>query len=278
MSDENSRARGEGAYLRPVESCFGTRAQSVEKLLRRPRRAAAKSSVTEALPQPTNSVDEAADCSAGLFDFGGVPRAPSWQASCGVQACTALAAYDGQAVVQVRSCALERGGPETAREALRSLSQRLSPIEVSESKSAGSSLPTWLARHRYCCELRTPCTSSRKRMFGVVLMPERARRHWARISSPSGTSLSKAYGAIRRFSYDVDLTYGIRATAPDPVDNLVPQNRSQSKSANARERLRSASRKRRCASSMNACNRTSSLPKLMPRTTRCTSRMIHWKR
>ncbi|MCD9112307.1 nucleotidyl transferase AbiEii/AbiGii toxin family protein [Bradyrhizobium ottawaense] len=47
-------------------------------------------------------------------------------------------------------------------------------------------------------------------------MPERARRHWARISSPSGTSLSKAYGAIRRFSYDVDLTYGIRATAPDP--------------------------------------------------------------
>ncbi|MFK4535231.1 hypothetical protein ABIA00_003414 [Bradyrhizobium ottawaense] len=79
--------------------------------------------------------------------------------------------------------ALERGGPETAREALRSLSQRLSPIEVSESKSAGSSLPTWLARHRYCCELRTPCTSSRKRMFGVVLMLERARRHWARISS-----------------------------------------------------------------------------------------------
>jgi Nucleotidyl transferase AbiEii toxin, Type IV TA system len=58
-----------------------------------------------------------------------------------------------------------------------------------------------------------------------------------------GTSLSKAYGAIRRFSEDVDLTYDIRAIAPDLVnandDNPVPQNRSQSKkwSAHARERL-----------------------------------------
>ncbi len=32
-----------------------------------------------------------------------------------------------------------------------------------------------------------------------------------------GTSLSKAYGAIRRFSEDVDLTYDIRAIAPDLV-------------------------------------------------------------
>jgi predicted nucleotidyltransferase component of viral defense system len=32
-----------------------------------------------------------------------------------------------------------------------------------------------------------------------------------------GTSLSKAYGAIRRFSEDVDLTYSIRALAPDLV-------------------------------------------------------------
>ncbi|WFU26751.1 nucleotidyl transferase AbiEii/AbiGii toxin family protein [Bradyrhizobium sp. CB1717] len=58
-----------------------------------------------------------------------------------------------------------------------------------------------------------------------------------------GTSLSKAYGAIRRFSEDVDLTYDIRAIAPDLVntsdDNPVPQNRSQSKkwSDKARERL-----------------------------------------
>lgn len=58
-----------------------------------------------------------------------------------------------------------------------------------------------------------------------------------------GTSLSKAYGAIRRFSEDVDLTYDIRAIAPDLVntndDNPVPQNRSQGRkwSAQARERL-----------------------------------------
>jgi hypothetical protein len=32
-----------------------------------------------------------------------------------------------------------------------------------------------------------------------------------------GTSLSKAYGVIRRFSEDVDLTYDIRALAPNIV-------------------------------------------------------------
>jgi predicted nucleotidyltransferase component of viral defense system len=32
-----------------------------------------------------------------------------------------------------------------------------------------------------------------------------------------GTSLSKAYKVIRRFSEDVDLTYDIRAIAPDLV-------------------------------------------------------------
>ena len=45
-----------------------------------------------------------------------------------------------------------------------------------------------------------------------------------------GTSLSKAYGAIRRFSEDIDLTYDIRALAPELVhdrpDALSP-NRSQ---------------------------------------------------
>ena len=58
-----------------------------------------------------------------------------------------------------------------------------------------------------------------------------------------GTSLSKAYGAIRRFSEDVDLTYDIRAIAPDLVktseSNPVPQSRSQGKkwSDQVRERL-----------------------------------------
>jgi len=46
-----------------------------------------------------------------------------------------------------------------------------------------------------------------------------------------GTSLSKAYGIIRRFSEDVDLTYDIRAIAGDLVSaadkNLLPRSRSQ---------------------------------------------------
>ena len=46
-----------------------------------------------------------------------------------------------------------------------------------------------------------------------------------------GTSLSKAYGAIRRFSEDVDITYDIRSFAPDLVANAgeeaLPPTRSQ---------------------------------------------------
>jgi Nucleotidyl transferase AbiEii toxin, Type IV TA system len=57
-----------------------------------------------------------------------------------------------------------------------------------------------------------------------------------------GTSLSKAYGVIRRFSEDVDLTYDIRALAPDLVgDNgeALPKNRSEEKrwSSEVRRRL-----------------------------------------
>lgn len=47
-----------------------------------------------------------------------------------------------------------------------------------------------------------------------------------------GTSLSKAYGVIRRFSEDVDLTYDIRALAPDltGVDGeALPKTRSEEK-------------------------------------------------
>ncbi len=47
-----------------------------------------------------------------------------------------------------------------------------------------------------------------------------------------GTSLSKAYGAIRRFSEDVDLTYDIRALVPELVRgrlDALPPNRSQEK-------------------------------------------------
>ena len=47
-----------------------------------------------------------------------------------------------------------------------------------------------------------------------------------------GTSLSKAYGVIKRFSEDVDLTYDIRAIAPDLIekaDTPWPTSRSQEK-------------------------------------------------
>ncbi|HMN77194.1 MAG TPA: nucleotidyl transferase AbiEii/AbiGii toxin family protein [Burkholderiaceae bacterium] len=47
-----------------------------------------------------------------------------------------------------------------------------------------------------------------------------------------GTSLSKAYGVVRRFSEDVDLTYDIRAIAPDLVgksESPWPTSRSQEK-------------------------------------------------
>ncbi len=57
-----------------------------------------------------------------------------------------------------------------------------------------------------------------------------------------GTSLSKAYGVIRRFSEDVDLTYDIRALAPDLVGNqeeALPRSRSEEKrwSSEVRTRL-----------------------------------------
>lgn len=47
-----------------------------------------------------------------------------------------------------------------------------------------------------------------------------------------GTSLSKAYGAIRRFSQDIDLSYDIRALAPELVrdhPDALPPSRSQEK-------------------------------------------------
>lgn len=45
-----------------------------------------------------------------------------------------------------------------------------------------------------------------------------------------GTSLSKAYGVIQRFSEDVDLTYSIRALIPDLVgdrEDALPDNKAQ---------------------------------------------------
>lgn len=57
-----------------------------------------------------------------------------------------------------------------------------------------------------------------------------------------GTSLSKAYGVIQRFSEDVDLTYDIRRLVPDLVgdgEEILPKTRSEEKrwSTAVRERL-----------------------------------------
>ena len=57
-----------------------------------------------------------------------------------------------------------------------------------------------------------------------------------------GTSLSKAYGVIRRFSEDVDLTYDIRVIAPDLVGadgEALPKTHSEEKrwSSEVRRRL-----------------------------------------
>lgn len=57
-----------------------------------------------------------------------------------------------------------------------------------------------------------------------------------------GTSLSKGYGVIRRFSEDVDLTYDIRVIVPDLVDGngeALPKTRSEEKrwSSEVRKRL-----------------------------------------
>ena len=67
-----------------------------------------------------------------------------------------------------------------------------------------------------------------------------------------GTSLSKAYNAIKRFSEDLDITYDIRAFAPDIVgdsEEALPPNRSQEKkwTKTIRKRLEEWTREEACA-------------------------------
>lgn len=67
--------------------------------------------------------------------------------------------------------------------------------------------------------------------------------HGRHLVFKGGTSLSKAYGILERFSEDVDLTYDIRTIAADlvgPTGELLPVTRSQEKkwSETIRERLR----------------------------------------
>ena len=58
-----------------------------------------------------------------------------------------------------------------------------------------------------------------------------ATRYGGDLTFKGGTSLSKAYDAIRRFSEDVDVTYDIRAIAPDLVsesgEDPLPPSRNQ---------------------------------------------------
>ena len=66
--------------------------------------------------------------------------------------------------------------------------------------------------------------------------------HLENLVFKGGTSLSKAYGVLRRFSEDVDLTYDIRALAPDLVGvdgEALPKTRSEEKrwSSEVRQRL-----------------------------------------
>ena len=59
-----------------------------------------------------------------------------------------------------------------------------------------------------------------------------ARPHAQHLVFKGGTSLSKACGVIRRLTEDVDLTYDIRAIAPDLIekaDSTWPRSRSQEK-------------------------------------------------
>lgn len=66
--------------------------------------------------------------------------------------------------------------------------------------------------------------------------------HGAHLVFKGGTSLSKGYGVIRRFSEDVDLTYDIREIAGDLIGeskSIVPSSKSQGKkwTDEIRERL-----------------------------------------
>jgi Family of unknown function (DUF6088) len=140
------RAR-RGVYLRPVESRFGVRAPSVEKVVEETRvrsgetivssGAAAANRLGLTTQVPVRQVYLTSGPSRELHlgkQIVELKHAPGWQ----------LTLANRRAGEVVR--ALAWVGPKTARQALRSVSQKLTPTEVSELKSAASSLPTWLAR------------------------------------------------------------------------------------------------------------------------------------
>jgi len=140
------RAR-RGIYLRPVESRFGVRAPSVEKVLEETKvrsgetivssGAAAANHLGLTTQVPVRQVYLTSGPSRRLRlgkQVVELKHAPRWQ--------LALANRRTGEIVR----ALAWVGPETAERALRSISQKLTPTEVKELKSAASSFPTWLAK------------------------------------------------------------------------------------------------------------------------------------
>lgn len=82
-----------------------------------------------------------------------------------------------------------------------------------------------LARPAYLLEKDVWVVWALSAMFGSKFGPS--------LVFKGGTSLSKAYGAINRFSEDIDLTYDIRALVPELVsegdDEHLPRTKSQQK-------------------------------------------------
>jgi hypothetical protein len=137
------RAR-RGMYLRPVESRFGTRPPSVEKVVEAVRNsetivssgAAAANRLGLTTQVPVRQVYLTSGPSRQLRlgkQIVELKHAPHWQ--------LALAGSRAGEVLR----ALAWVGPHAAKKALRTLQKSLTPEEIGKLKTVASSLPTWLA-------------------------------------------------------------------------------------------------------------------------------------
>ncbi|MCG2631484.1 DUF6088 family protein [Bradyrhizobium sp. WYCCWR 13023] len=140
------RAR-RGTYLRPVESRFGERAPAVKKVVEEAQArsgeiivssgaaAANQLGLTTQVPVRqvylTSGPSREFRLGKQVVEF---RHAPRWQLT--------LAYRPAGTVVR----ALAWVGPNAAKQALRSVSQKLTSEEIRELKSAAGSLPTWLAK------------------------------------------------------------------------------------------------------------------------------------
>jgi Family of unknown function (DUF6088) len=135
-----------GIYLRPIESRFGVRAPSVETVVEEAKArsgetivssgAAAANQLGLTTQVPVRQVYQTSGPSRELRlgkQIVQFKHAPRWQ----------LVLANRRAGEVVR--ALAWAGPKTARQALQSISHKLTPAEVSELKSAAPFLPTWIA-------------------------------------------------------------------------------------------------------------------------------------